>query len=249
MSRRHREQETDSNYKPQQADSRADGSRMSRWTFSSSSILNKFLTISVEKTSALRYFAKKISQAIGPAITNAIIDDKIEVDEKWVKIPRTYLEMYLRLQIDEEKLGITTHGRGRRFLNRLINTVADSKVVSYVKKSYKAVKEKCLELYEDTTQFATCCLKALFSAFAPDDDPYGKLSHYYSLIEHELPGLKSRKTLNNYYRWFVDWRPRGKYEDPKNKKERFKHRLWEQLIEWIKDFLQELAPQYSFANV
>lgn len=249
MSRRHKEKETEINYKPQQAESHADGSQKnSRWTISSTSILNKVLTVTKRDRSSTRFFAESLS-FLGSVISDALINKKIVVDDKWVKIPRScFEEASQKMQIDDDVLDQATHSRGRRFLNRLINTVADSKIVGYVKESYQAVKEKCVELYENATQFAACCLKALFRTFAPDDDPYGKLSHYHSLIEHELPGLKCRKQLSNYYRWFVNWKPAVTYESPKAKKERFKHKLWEKLIDWLIDFLQKLAPQYAYAH-
>ena len=249
MSRRHKV-ETENNYKPQQAESQADGSpKKSRWTVSSSSLLDKLLVTRKDRCT-IRVLAEKIANVIQPAFTRAFIDDTIEMDDKWVKIPRSYFdEGFFKLHVDKDVEEEATHGRGRRFLNRLINTIADSKFVSYVKDSYKAVKEKCVELYENTTQFATCFLRAAFKIFAPEDDPYGKMSHYHSLIEHELPGLKSRKTLNNYYKWFVEWKPAVTYESPKAKKERFKHKLWEKLIAWLCKHLLEIAPQYAYAEI
>lgn len=252
MSRRHKEQETESYYKPQSVESHEDGhSKKSGWISSSSSILNKLLTVTKrDKDSAVhRFNVNKIVDALHNVLTKAFVDESIEVDDKWVKIPRSYFnEESFSLDVDEDVVESATYGRGRRFLNRLINTVADSKIVGYVKATYKAAKKKVSEFIENTTQFCACCLKGLFMTFAPDDDSYGKLSHYHSLLENEFPDLQSRKTLSNYYRWFVDWRPSlTSYVGPKEKKMRFRHSIWERLIEWICDHLRKIAPQYAFA--
>jgi len=250
MSRRHKEKDIGNNYKQQQAESRADGSpKKPRW-FGSLELLEKVITVT-RKTRNDSYVlcTEKVCNAIHKALTKAYLDDRIEVDDKWLKIPRSYLEEDpIELEVEGELIKEANHSRGRPFLKRLINTVADSKIVGYVKDSYKAVKEKCEEFYQNATQFASCFLKAVFKTFAPEDDPYGKLSHFHSLIEHELPGLKSRKTLSNYYKWYVDWKPAVTYESPKAKTERFKHKLWENLIAWLCKYLQKIAPQYAYAQ-
>lgn len=250
MSRRNREQETESNYEPHSVESHADGhSNNSRWTICSSSFLNKLLTVTRTDSSAAHHLAEKLAVSFHQIVIEAFIDKKIEVDDKWVKIPRYYFEEEsFSLDMDNEVIEETTHGRGRRLLSRLINTVSDRKIVSYVKCTYKAAKKFCSELIENTTQFCVCSLKALFKTFAPDDDPYQKVSHYHSMLEGEIPGLLSRKTLSNYYRWFVDWRPPlTSFIGPKEKKDKFKHKLWERLIAWICNYLRKIAPQYAFA--
>lgn len=244
MSRRHKEHEIEEGYKPQ-AESQVDGSlKIVRHTKSMLEFLGTVME-KPKKLNALRKVAEEIAGIINASVTRAVKDQQIVVDDEWVKIPRSYFEdESFKTQEDKD---VPKQGRGRRLLSRLINNVADSKIVKYAKDSYKAVKKKCVELYENTTQFASCFLKAVFEMFAPDDDPYGKLSYYHSLIEHELPGLKGRKQLNNYYRWFVNWKPAVTYESPKAKIERFKHRLWEKLIDWICEYLQKIAPQYVYA--
>ncbi len=249
MSRRHKEQETESNYKPQSVESHADGhSNNLRWTNRSSSLLDMVLTVNQTDSGAFRLLTEKITASILKAVAEAFIDKKIALDDNWVKIPRSYFENEsFSLDIGDEVIEETTHGRGRRFWKRLVNTVEDSKIVSYVKRTYKAAEVKCKELIENATQFCACCLKGLFKTFAPDDDPYQKLSHYHRLLEHEISGLKGRRQLSNYYKWFVDWRPAVTYESPKDKKEKFRHKLWERLIDWICEYLLKLAPQYAFA--
>ena len=252
MSRRHKILETESNYKPQQVESYEDShQKKSRWTLSSSSILNKIVSVTKRNEDSALYASEKIFKAIHKAFTKAFYDESIEVDDKWVKIPRSYFEAEAS-SLDIEKKVIeregSAHGRGRRFLNRLINTVADSKIVGYVKDTYREAKNRVSELIENTTQFCACCLDGLFKAFAPDDDPYGKLSHFHRLLTHEFPDLQSRKTLSNYYKWFIEWKPPlTSYVGPKEKKNRFRHRLWEKLIAWICDYLKTLAPEYAFA--
>lgn len=250
MSRRHKKQETEINYKPQPVEPHEDcHSEESGCTKSgASSFLGKYFT--VRKRDRVVYFSiSKIAEAINKAVNKALAEQKIEVDEKWVKIPRSYFkEDTFSQYVDEDVTEKVTHGRGRRFLNRLISSVEDSKIVGYVKGALKTAKEKVEVLIENTTQFCTCGLKALFQTFAPSDDPYGKLSHYHSLLKNELPDLLSRKTLSNYYKWFEEWRPPlTKYIDTKEERQKKRHSLWEKLIEWICEYLREKAPQYAIA--
>lgn len=254
MSRRHKESETERSYGPQQVESHEDGhQKKSRWTIGASSILNKLFTVTKKDTdSDLQcHIAEKIVKAIGRAFSKAFNDESIEVDDKWVKIPRSYFETEVSsLDIEKEVIERegSTHGRGRKFLNQLINNVADSKIVSYVKETYKEAKKKVRQFIENTTQFCACCLDGLFKTFSPSDDPYGKLSHFHRLLAPEFPDLQSRKTLSNYYKWFIEWRPSlTSYVGPKEKKIRFRHSLWEKLIAWICDYLKTIEPQNAFA--
>lgn len=179
----------------------------------------------------------------------------IEVDDKWVKFPlsafdeadiadvrgyTTNIGIQLEEKPEKKKKG------GRNPIKRLFSKISDSKVVQCFHNTLNAVKEKCIELYEGITQYSTCFLKASNNVFSPDDDPYGKVSHYHRILEFEVPELPTRKTLNNWLRWFEDWRPAVTYEDRKAKNERARHRLWEKLIEWIQSYLTQLAPQYAF---
>lgn len=255
MSRRHKIEETENIYKPQLVESHEDGhSKKSRWSLGSSSFLDKYFTV-VKLDKGDPFSLEKIIRDICKAFTMAAIDNKIEVDDKWVKIPRSFFENAANLEkavnlsnVDEEVREQSTHRRGRKFLSRLINTVADSKLVKYVKDTYKAGKKYCNELIENTTQFCTCCLKGIFQFFAPKDDPYGKLSHYHSMLEPEFPDLKSRRTMSNYYKWFVQWSPPlTSYVGPKEKKKAYRYSQWKKLIEWICNHLQEIAPQYALA--
>lgn len=250
MSRRHKENDIVNINKPEIVESHEDGHlEKSRSTFNSDSLLDKLLTVSLKSTSATRYIAEKVANVIDTAVTKALSEAKIEVDDKWVKIPRSYFEDELfGAQTVEEVIEPAPQGRGRKLLNRLINRVSDSKIVGYVKRAYKSAKKLCSTLIENTTHFCACCLPALFKVFAPDDDPYQKLSHYHSLMEPAFPDLMSRKTLSNYYRWFVDWRaPLTSYMGSKEKKEKLRHNLWEKLVAWICDFFRKIAPQYAFA--
>jgi hypothetical protein len=48
-------------------------------------------------------------------------------------------------------------------------------------------------------------------------------------------------------KWFVDWRPVAVVKETvKEKKERFRHKIWKRLIEWIYNHLLEVVPQYAF---
>ena len=238
MSRRHKEQETEINHKPQQAESQADGSQERDYSY-----LNKFLKFTIAKRDGTkgRFSLDKIVSAISKAFTKASEEDEIEVDDKYVKIPLQYFDDKTIEEVQKKSKG------GRNPVKRLFSGISDSKVVEYFHNTLNAVKEKCIELYENITQYSTCFLKAANKTFSPDDDPYGKISHYHRILEDEVPELPTRKTLNNWLRWFDDWKPAVTYEDRKDKKQRARHRLWERLIEWIKKYLMELAPKYAVA--
>ncbi len=244
MSRRHKENDIDS-YKPQQAESHADGSlRVQSDKDSTSKKQISGLSITRRFSTATDYLAKKITDSL----RKAFLQREIEVDDKWVKIPRRYLEDYLssiNLKECQDTCAEEKRNKGRPWLKRLIAKVEDSKVVGWFKTTLHEAKRKCKELYQDITQVAVCFLKGIHEVMAPDEDPYGKLSHYHRMLANDIPDMPSRETLSRHYRWFVNWKKAVTYEDGKAKNERHKHRIWERLVQWIKDFLIELAPQYA----
>ena len=183
------------------------------------------------------------------AIVKAFEKMDVEMDDKWLKIPRRYFEESLstiRLTaLGQEPPPNEKRNKGRPWLKRLIDKVEDSQVVGWFKTTLHEAKEKCKELYQDITQVAVCFLKGIHEFMAPDEDPYGKLSYYHRMLVKEIPDIPSRETLSRHYRWFVNWKKAETYEDAKAKNKRHKHRIWERLIRWIKEFLMELAPQYA----
>ena len=245
MSRRHKEQETESNYKPQQAESRADGSHER-----DNSFLDKILNFTITKRDGTkdRFSLDKIVSAVANAFKKASVSDEIEVDDKWVKIPRRYFDdslSIIRLEEYQESNAEERRNKGRPWLKRLINKVEDSKVVGWFKTTLHEAKQKCKELYQGITQIAVCFLKGIHEVMVPDEDPYGKVSHYHRMLAEEIPDIPSRETLSRHYRWFVSWKKAETYEDGKAKNERNKHRIWERLVHWIKELLKKLAPQYA----
>ncbi len=247
MSRRHKENDIETD-KPQQAESHADGShRVKRFSISSASLLNKLLTFTVAKRdeSKDRFSLSKISDAIRKAFEKK----DVEVDDEWVKIPRRYFEDPLSpiglTAFSQEPPPEKKRKKGHPWLKRLIDKVEDSLVVKWFKTTLHEVPKKCKELYQDITQVAVCFLKGIHEVMAPDEDPYGKMSHYHRMLAKESPDIPSRETLSRHYRWFVNWQKAQNYEDGKAKNERHKHRIWERLVNWIKEFLLTLAPQYA----
>ena len=253
MSRRHKENDVEQ-AKPQQAESHADGSpRIKRFNISCASLFNKLIKVPQPETSITSKFADMI---LG-AVLKAIRKKDIEIDDEWVKFPRKYLERSILFSgwgnqiIEEAQSPVEKPKRGHPWLSRLINNVEDSKVVDWFKTTLNEAKKTLKETYQNITQFAVCFLNGIHKAFCPDDDPYGKLSHYHRLLvnpeepEKGIPSIPSRETLSRHYRWFRDWREAVTYEDRKAKKEKRKHRIWEKLIQWIKVFLLKLAPQYA----
>ena len=170
----------------------------------------------------------------------------IEIDDKWVKIPRSLFEIHLDETPPFTEVLEKKSQRGRPIISRLIKRIADSEVVAYFKKALETTKKKCVELYEGISQFCVCFLKGIHNAFCPDDDAYGKISHYHRLLDEAITGIPTRRTISNCYKWFVEWKT--VYTDTvKEKAEKAKHRLWMKLIEWIQSFLLEIAPQYAVA--
>lgn len=244
MSRRHKENDIET-YKPQQAESHADGSpRVPSDHESTSNKLFSGLSITRKLSSATRYLANKITESIGKAFSLG----EIEVDDKWVKIPRRYFEDSLSsisLEDYHDTHAEEKCNKGRPLLKRLIDKVEDSKVVNWFKTTLHEAKQKCKELYQNITQIAVCFLKGIHEFMAPDEDPYGKVSYYHRMLAEDVPDMPSRETLSRHYRWFVNWKKAETYEDGKAKNERHKHRIWERLLHWIKEFLITLAPQYA----
>ena len=244
MSRRHKENDIGI-YKPHQAESHADGSlRVPSDHDSTSNKLLSGLTVTRCFSVAPKYMANILAKAIEKAFSL----HEIEVDDKWIKIPRPYFEDSLssiRLEEYKESYAEEKRNKGRPWLKRLIDKVEDSKVVDWFKTTLHEAKEKCKELYQGITQVAVCFLKGIHEVMVPDADPYGKVSHYHRMLAEEIPDIPSRETLSRHYKWFVSWKKTETYEDGKAKNERHKHRIWERLVQWIKNFLIELAPQYA----
>lgn len=209
--------------------------------------LQKELLDALKELYTLPYRHKsKIDSKLAEVIGNAFMHYGIEIDDKWVKIPRSFFEVHLDETPPYEAVLEGKSKRGRPIIERLISKIADSEVVGYFKKTMKTAKTKCVELYKNTAQFCVCFLKGLHNAFCPDDDPYGKISHYHRILDEAITGIPTRKTISNYYKWFVEWKT--VYTDTvKEKAEKAKHRLWMKLIEWIQSFLLEIAPQYAIA--
>ncbi len=243
MSRRHKENDVDT-YKPQQAESHVDGSPRDKG-HSFLGLCIKNFTIAKRDGSKDRFLLSKIIDSI----LSAFEKKDVEVDDEWVKIPRRYFEKSLSTislsAFSHEPCTEEKRNKGRPWLKRLIDKVEDSQVVDWFKSALHEAKEKCIELYQDITQVAVCFLKSIHEFMAPDEDPYGKVSHYHRMLAENIPDIPSRETLSRQYRWFVNWKKAETYEDGKAKNERHKHRIWERLVNWIKEFLMKLAPQYA----
>ena len=249
MSRRHKEQEN-TNYKPQQAESHEDGSLRVKCSPLDTclSILN--FTITKRDGSKCQFSMHKIMEAISGAFSR----NEVEVDDKWMKIPLTAFKRYSDDNINrivshtfaQEEEKPKESKRGAHPIKRLFKKITDSKVMEFFHKTWNEAKEKCAELIENVAQFCTCFLHGSHKAFAPDEDPYRKVSHFYNMVKAEVWDFPTRKTLSNYNNWFVNWTPVVINETPKEKKERHRHSLWKQLIEWIYCYLLKIAPKYAF---
>ena len=250
MSRRHKELEEADNYEPQQAESQEDGSpRVKRSLFDACFSIKNF-TITKRDGSKGQFLMSKIIEAINGAFSR----NEVEVDDKWMKIPLTAFKGYSDCNMNRIVSQVIAQGkeekkeskRGAHPIKRLFKKIADCKVMEFFHKTWDAAKEKCAELIENVTQFCTCFLHGSHKAFAPDEDPYRKVSHFYDMVKAEVWDFPTRKTLSNYNNWFVNWTPVVINETPKEKEERHRHSLWKQLIEWIYCYLLKIAPKYAF---
>lgn len=246
MSRRHKENDIKDNYCNNSVESRADGSPN---THSSALEFMNNILFPESKTSFGSSFSKLFDD-INKSVITALCCGDIELDEKWVKIPRDvfaeevqkYFRKYANQETEEEQ---PKKKKGRNPIKRLFKKVADSKVVRFFRDTLDEVKEKCAELYNDMSQYCVCFLHGIHRAFAPDEDPYGKISHYHEMLKDEVVDLPSRRTIAYYNNWYENWRPIIYNEQPKEKNERHKHGIWQQLIEWIYYYLQKIAPEYA----
>ncbi len=242
MSRRHR-QEVEKNYEPQQVESQGGGHpEKSRWSLGLSSVKKEFF-------GRMDFFCV---EKIASALCAAFERKEIEVDEHWFKIPRKLFESFpqpkIKADFDNEEASNKKAEKGRPKIKRLFNCITDNKVVDLFKETLSAVKKEVVKLYKDITQYTVCFFKGSNQVFAPEDNPYGKLSHFHRVLDNEIDELPSRKTISHYWNWFIDWKPvKGVEENPKDKREKNKHRLWENLIEWIIDHLLKVVPQYTYA--
>ncbi len=243
MSRRHRETEITTDSKPQQAEPQAGGRRgLSRFTYSASSLLNKILTVTKRDETKDHFSLDKIMSAFIKAFTK----EEVEVDEEWVKIPRKYLEELPNPHDVYDTVEKLAPKRGRSRIKQIFQKISDSELVGYYHKAKAALIKTCAKLYESVTQYAVCFLQGSHQAFDPDDDPYGKMSHYHEILKSQEPELPTVRMLNNRMKWFVEFDPRQLGDGRKDRRERVKYRLWRQLMEWIRDFLKKEAPQYAF---
>ena len=209
------------------------------------------MIINFKKRATIKFDYTRIADAIlkvlnsSPNVVDSLIGN-IEIDDKWVKIPKSFFEVLLDETTPYEDVLEGQKHKGRPTITRLIKNIADSEVVGYFKKSLKTAMEKCKKLYSDITQFCVCFLKGIFNIFSPANEPYGKVTHYHRILSDSIEGIPTRKTLSNNYKWFVEWRVTDSRE-ARDKVNKIKHRIWEKLIEWIQNYLLKIAPQYAIA--
>ena len=238
MSRRHKETETIKNYAPQIVLIDEDDIHVT--SFLKIKIANILKNIFSPPYRWKKETDKKLAEIIG----NAFNSRDIEIDDKWVKIPRSLFEVHLDETTPYEAILEEKSKRGRPIIKRLLSKIADSEVIGYFKKTLKTVQTKSVELYKDIAQFSVCFLKGIHNVFCPDDDPYGKISHYHRMLDEAINGIPTRKTISNCYKWFVEWKVVCT-DTVREKAEKAKHRLWMKLMEWIQSYLLKIAPQYA----
>lgn len=249
MSRRHKENEIKENYKPQQMESHTDGHLRDTSNQDSAS---KKLFSGLTFTKRLTFSSTVVIEKIVSGVMKAFSNHEFELDDKWIKIPRSAFDelgdgwlLNYRKMKESKSEESPKKKAGRNPIKSLFKKVADNKVMEFFHDTLCEVKKKCMELYENITQYSICFLHGIHKAFSPGEDPYGKISHYHDMIKQDIWDFPDRKTLNNYNNWFVNWKPVLFNESPKEKNERYRHSIWQQLIEWIYYYLQNKAPEYA----
>ena len=209
MSRRHPETENET-IKLHQAESHEEGRLRDKSNEKSTSnklnsVINRLRKVTNVRT-ASKYIAEKITQALDTAFGSCTI----EIDNKWVKIPRSLfdeqdieslLQYSSNARIQQEERPRKRNG-GRNPIKRLFSKFADSKLVQYFRDTWRAAKVKGDKLYESFITFCSSFFIASNKVFSPDDDPfgYGKVKHYYKVIlpeiEREMSEPFTREWLN-----------------------------------------------------
>lgn len=242
MSRRHKENERKDKYNTNSVESQADGNPNT--SFSALEFLSRIIS------KGKPCFEDSSLSKIIDGIVAACMNNEIVIDDQWVKIPRyafgdgalKYFRKQANPEAEEEPV---KKKKGRNPIKRLFNKIADSKVVRFFHDTLDEVKKKCAKLYSGMTQYCVCFLRGIHKAFAPAEDPYGKISHYYEMLKDNVGDMPSRRSICYYNNWYENWEPININELPKEKKERHKHKIWEKLIEWIYYHLQKNAPEYA----
>lgn len=242
MSRRHKENERKDKYNTNSVESQAGGNPNT--SFSAYDLLSRIIS------KGKPCFEDSSLSKIIDGIVAACMNNEIVIDDQWVKIPRyafgdgalKYFRKQANPDAEEEPV---KKKKGRNPIKRLFNKIADSKVVRYFHDTLDEVKKKCAKLYSGMTQYCVCFLRGIHKAFAPAEDPYGKISHYYEMLKDNVGDMPSRRSICYYNNWYENWEPININELPKEKKERHKHGIWKKLIEWIYYYLQKIAPEYA----
>lgn len=131
---------------------------------------------------------------------------------------------------------------GRPKVSRLFGWIEDSKVYHLARDICLQVLHKSLELIDDIKQFLVTLMCALFRI---DDtqEPYGKVSHFYSLFEGQIK-LPSLRTIQNGYKWFREWR-RSTIRTCKERAKAALHESWVNMEQRIFEALNLYKLQYA----
>lgn len=132
--------------------------------------------------------------------------------------------------------------RGRPKVSRLFGWIEDSKVYHLARDICQQVLNKSLGVIKNIKQFLVTLMCALFRI---DDtqEPYGKVSHFYSLFKGRIK-LPSLRTIQNGYKWFREW-SRSTIRTCKERAEEALHESWENMEQKIFEALNLYKLQYA----
>lgn len=132
---------------------------------------------------------------------------------------------------------------GRPVIQQLCSKFKDASIWSMVKTVFRNIYHESILKAKSVVQYLVCFFCSLFR-IVETDEPYGRVTHFYRLMEAHLSTkiLHSVRTLQDRVRWLTD---KAFVRFKNTKKEEDVRKSWENLEEIIYGQLVALAPQYA----
>lgn len=132
--------------------------------------------------------------------------------------------------------------RGRPKVSRLFGWIEDSEVYHLARDICQQVLHKSLGVIKNIKQFLVTLMCALFR-IDDTEEPYGKVSYFYSLFKGRIR-LPHLRTIQNGYKWFREW-SRSTIRTCKERAEEALHVSWENMEQKIFEALNLYKLQYA----
>ena len=158
MSRRHKEPDNKEHYEPEQMESHDDGhlgekSGKKSNEYSLFGGMNSLFSVTASKFFSQR-IVDKLVEKICTKVLDAFVSRSVEVDDLWVKIPRSafdelgdgWLDSFRKQANPQTEEPPKESKRGAPRIKRLFNKIADSKVMKLFHKTWNEVQKKRAEL-------------------------------------------------------------------------------------------------------